>query len=112
MEETKPNRDTPVKDRILALYFDLCDTSSLLMGQMHGNAAGSVSNTYKMFEKDMFEIYALSCVLSLRPRAKMKVDQWANAKRTHPIKNKFIYKSIKVFEEFAKELVSMQIIKV
>ena len=112
MEETKPNRDTPIKDRVLELYFDLCDTSSILMGQMHGNATGSIANTYKAFEKDMFEMYSLCSVLSLRPHVKVKVNQWAKAKRTHPIKNRFIYNSIKVFEEFAKELVSMQIIRI
>lgn len=112
MDETIPNRDTLLKDHIMASYIELCTISSKLLGQVRGNTTGSKYHTFVEFEEQMFKIYNLSCVFSLGTNIKKTMRDWINAKRKNPPSNKFMLKSVDLFESFSHELVIRKIIEV
>lgn len=112
MDETIPNRDTLLKDRIVDTYIDLCSISSKLLGQIRGNTAGSKYTTFIQFEEHMYKIYNLSCVFPLGNDMKKDMKDWIKANRKNVPSNKFMLRSVDLFEQFANELVLRKIIEV
>jgi len=112
MDETLPTPATPVKDRILSIYFTLCETSSTLMSQMKGARSGNKQLTYITFEVSLLELYTMCSVFKLHSDTKNIMNQWVSAKRGIPVSDTTIMKSIHLFEAFSRELVEMQVIKV
>lgn len=112
MDETLATPTTPVKDKILSIYFTLCETSSTLMSQMKGARGGNKQLTYITFEVNLLELCTMCSIFKIHPDTKQTMNQWAAAKRGTSVSDITIMKSIRLFEAFARELVDMQIIKV
>lgn len=112
MDETLPTRETPVKERILYIYFDLCTMSSQLMSQMKGSRTGNKQLTYTNFEKGLLEMYTMTTIFKLGVATKKTMTTWTGTKHRIPVNDATILKTIRLFEAFSRELVAMQIIKV
>lgn len=111
MEQTLPNTQNPIKDRILEIYLDLCSISASLRNTILSKAPGNKHLEFIQFKSLMYEMYSLSFRYErMNQSIVKKVGTWMRKKNTSQ-KDEYILRSIDLFEEYAKELSKNDLIK-
>lgn len=112
MEETISRTNNPVKDRILDIYLNLCNSSAHIRNMILSGSPGNKKMVFQDFRKQMFELYSLSHRYDRINKEKVnQFSQWMANKQTNPT-NEFMIKSLKLFESYIDELVRIEVIKV
>lgn len=112
IEGTIPDIQTSNKDRIQQLYIELNYLSSVLLNQVNSNAPGNVYFTFIEFRQGMYELYSSSYrYKNFNNELKRRYLHWKNIKTNTRPSNKFIYKSIKLYNDIIDELVRVEVLE-
>lgn len=108
--ETISHKETLIRDRILVLFVDLNELSSILRNKILSNAPGAINAPFLEFKKGMCELYGLSSRYDkINPDIKCNVKLWMNSQ--NEITGQYIMNSIDLFDKYSDELFKKEIIK-
>jgi len=103
---------TTNKDRILQLYLELNEISSIMLNQIKSCAPGNIFFTFVEFRQRMFELFSASHRYKNFDRTiKNRYYKWARVNTTQKPSNKFIFQSIDLYNDIIDELIRIEVLE-